>query len=368
MNLRKGIGGFLVVLEILIFIIVLVLGISTYLVKGGATTGNSTVSKETEHNNSIRVETEVTERKEDIVQPGETKEEEKENIKFSDAVTAKLAAMTVEEKVAQLFVISPEALTSNDVVTVAGKKTKTALEQYPVAGVVYTNKNFIGTSNTKKLLSGITEYGLQQNGLKLILAVEEQGDEQSPVAAGDKLPIQQALSTIYESKKVGKITEEVAIQQASASADAVSTYLVERGINLNIAPKVGDGEMLAIAKDMCNIASGKGLDTCVILQNQVEVEKKEQLTSPFLMMEEETNKKIEHLRQLGYEGIIMSPAELSPAAAVQAIQNGCGIVYKPSQFEETYSEILKAVNAGTISEEMLNQAVGRTLSHKMEGQ
>ena len=47
-------------------------------------------------------------------QPSETRET------FSEAVEQKLLAMTVEEKVLQLFIVSPEAITGVDRVTVAG--------------------------------------------------------------------------------------------------------------------------------------------------------------------------------------------------------------------------------------------------------
>ena len=57
---------------------------------------------------------------------------------FSDEVNAQITKMTLEQKVAQLFVITPEMLTGMPKVTVTGQGTRTAMDQYPVGGLVYS--------------------------------------------------------------------------------------------------------------------------------------------------------------------------------------------------------------------------------------
>ena len=49
--------------------------------------------------------------------------------------------MTTEEKVCQLFIVTPEELTKVDVATVAGDTTKKMLKNYPVGGMVYFEQN-----------------------------------------------------------------------------------------------------------------------------------------------------------------------------------------------------------------------------------
>ena len=61
-------------------------------------------------------------------------------------VESYLKEMTLEEKVAQLFVITPEALSSETESVSAGDLTKTMYDQYPVAGLIYFTKNL----NTKE--------------------------------------------------------------------------------------------------------------------------------------------------------------------------------------------------------------------------
>ena len=48
-----------------------------------------------------------------------------------------LESMTLEEKVCQLFMITPEALTGVGTVVQAGTSTKNAIYQYPVGGLIY---------------------------------------------------------------------------------------------------------------------------------------------------------------------------------------------------------------------------------------
>lgn len=63
-----------------------------------------------------------------------------------------LADMTLEEKVYQLFIITPEALTGNKVVTVAGKTTRKSMEKYPVGGLIYFSQNLKNPEQTTKML------------------------------------------------------------------------------------------------------------------------------------------------------------------------------------------------------------------------
>ncbi len=46
------------------------------------------------------------------------------------------ASLTLEQKVAQLFVVTPEAITGVDTATQAGSATQQALAAYPVGGLV----------------------------------------------------------------------------------------------------------------------------------------------------------------------------------------------------------------------------------------
>lgn len=92
---------------------------------------------------------------------------------FSAAVEQKLAAMTTEQKVAQLFLTSPEALTGVDRVTISGNGTRDALAQYPVGGLIYSQTNFIGLEQAEALISGAQGHSDTAIGLPLFILISE---------------------------------------------------------------------------------------------------------------------------------------------------------------------------------------------------
>ena len=59
--------------------------------------------------------------------------------------------MTVEQKVAQLFVVQPEAVTQVSTQTKAGDYTRACLEEYPVGGIVYFAKNLNSNSQVTSM-------------------------------------------------------------------------------------------------------------------------------------------------------------------------------------------------------------------------
>ena len=65
-----------------------------------------------------------------------------EPLVFSQEVKDKVAAMTLEQKVAQLFITTPETLTNMRQVTATGNTTRNAINAIPVGGLVYSSLNF----------------------------------------------------------------------------------------------------------------------------------------------------------------------------------------------------------------------------------
>ena len=60
---------------------------------------------------------------------------------LTEVVESYISEMSVEEKVAGLFIVTPEQLTGVDVAVKAGDGTKEAIEKYNVGGLVYSSKN-----------------------------------------------------------------------------------------------------------------------------------------------------------------------------------------------------------------------------------
>ena len=90
-------------------------------------------------------------------------------------VRAAMGALTLEQKVAQLFVVRPEALTDVGQVTAAGETTRAALAELPVAGICYFAPNLLDPDQTREMLSNTMAYGREANGLPMFLCVDEEG-------------------------------------------------------------------------------------------------------------------------------------------------------------------------------------------------
>lgn len=92
---------------------------------------------------------------------------------FSAEVEAKLASMTTEQKVAQLFLTKPETLTGVDRVTISGNGTRDALREYPVGGLIYSQTNFIGLEQAEALIGGAQGHSDTAIGLPLFILINE---------------------------------------------------------------------------------------------------------------------------------------------------------------------------------------------------
>lgn len=96
----------------------------------------------------------------------EVTEEEKPSL-----VDETLAGMTLHEKVCQMMFVTPEELTGEDGVTVAGDATRQALENYPVGGIVYFAKNLESQDQVKEMIDNSQKY----SSVGLFVATDEEG-------------------------------------------------------------------------------------------------------------------------------------------------------------------------------------------------
>lgn len=83
----------------------------------------------------------------------ETVEEYTEDDLLDEMVDASLAEMPLEDRVAGMFLTTPEALTGTERVTKAGEGTESALAQYPVGGLVYAASNIQSESQFGQMLT-----------------------------------------------------------------------------------------------------------------------------------------------------------------------------------------------------------------------
>lgn len=119
---------------------------------------------------------------------GDTWQEFKSNSGGDSAeIQAIIDKMSIEEKVAQLFMISPEALTGVETVQYAGDTTYQALQDYPVGGIIYTKDNIDSSSQFKTMTDNMQSYSEEISNLPLFLAVAEEGGTASVLGNNDSL-------------------------------------------------------------------------------------------------------------------------------------------------------------------------------------
>ncbi len=141
-------------------------------------------------------------------------------------VEDKLASMTLKEKVYQMMIVLPEQLTGSSNVTVADIETKTALEKYPVGGVIYFANNLITPSQTKAMISNTLRYGKEVNGLPLFMCIDEEGGRVARIGNNSAFGV-------VTFPNAGLLTSDA---QAGIAGDTIGAYLKEYGFNVDFAP------------------------------------------------------------------------------------------------------------------------------------
>ena len=144
-----------------------------------------------------------------------------------DAVVEKLLQqMTLHEKICQMMLVSPEALTGVGTVTAAGETTKNALMENPVGGIIYFGKNLVDGAQTKEMISNIQSYAEEINGIGLFISVDEEGGRVVRVA--QKLGTTK-LDPMYRYREEGE-------QKAYDNVALIARDIAQFGFNLDFAP------------------------------------------------------------------------------------------------------------------------------------
>ncbi len=433
MKEHKTAGGLLVAIEIVLLVVVLVMVIVQPFGNNSSGDGDRDWSAES-------VSTDRTEQMfadesedtqllfsdtEDTQQSAEQTagESSVERLTFSDEVEAKLEDMTTEEQIAQMFLITPEALTGVDQATVAGDGTKAAIEQYPVGGLVYSASNFQGKDQTTALLANTQEYIQDRIGISLFLAIEEEGGE-------DASPLATTLSYTVTGQPSSWETADAAEQNA---ADILSG-LTEIGFNLNIALTTDCNSGAGSTYDAMTLASDTATVTELLTAELTSYESagvwsamkyfpektsaSEDEESGYLVSSRTLDEVTEHelavmsagaeagadfavvssvvdtqltggtevpcclsaeavsvLRGSLGDGVLILTDSLSDAAitehysaaeaAVAAVNAGVDLLYLPADFEEAYQAVVDGVANGTIDEDLIYNAAGRVLTCKL---
>lgn len=333
-----------------------------------------------------------------------------------------LAAMSLKQKVYQMFIVTPEDLTGTGTVTSAGESMKAALEECPVGGVILFAANLNSREQTSQLLADMQAF----SEIGMFTAVDEEGGTVARCA--QKL----GTAAFSDMASYGEYNDSDTAYQIGQS---IGMDLRELGFNLDFAPvadvninpanelgrRIFSSDPGVVANMATYVALGlqsqgvssamkhfPGLgaesgnthtDSFVTIDRSVDdlrssefipfaaginagvnfVMVGHQITTGFgdnLPADLSHTAVSDYLRgELGFQGIAITDAQQmntivnvygADTAAVMSVQAGIDIILMPASVRTAAGAVIAAVENGTISEDRINESVMRILNKKYE--
>ena len=147
-------------------------------------------------------------------------------------VDERLAGMTLEEKIMQLFILSPEELTGIDPVTEASEATRDAIFETPVGGLMYMPWNLCTYDQIQEMLKNTQAWSMERTGLPMFICVDEEGGmirriNGRGILQGrdeDEVPSMSFVGALGDTKFAYSLGEKM------------GRYLYDLGFNIDFAP------------------------------------------------------------------------------------------------------------------------------------
>lgn len=335
--------------------------------------------------------------------------------KLDAIISEAISVMPLEDKVAGLFIVTPEAITGVDTAVKAGDSTKDALNTNPVGGLIYFSKNIQSAEQLTEMISNSVLY----SRYPLFVAVDEEGGRVSRVAEAG------LADNVGVPATIGATNDPA---NAYNAGTLMANYLTPYGFNLDLAPVADlnnvEGSIIAersygsdpevVAQMVSSMVKGleeNGVSSCLkhfpgigsstedthdglastgrtaedFRSNEFKVFEAgieagvdfimiTHMSAPGLTGDQTSctfSKTIvtDILRnELGYDGVIITDALNMKAisdyngaddAAILALRAGCDMLLMPEDYKVAYNAVLQAVKEGTISEERINDSLMR---------
>ena len=354
-----------------------------------------------------------------------------ETVSVQQQIDGYLEEMTLEDKVAQLFIIQPEAILDVGTAVAAGDATREAIDKYPVGGFIYFGENLQSKEQTQEMLRNVQAYSTERTGFPAFLSVDEEGGAVARVAGTGNFDV----PDIGDMADIGAAGDVDAAKQVG---EDIGSYLAELGFNLDFAPvadvlsnpentvvrKRSFGSDPELVSDMA-IAVSDGLEEKGLLSAYKHFPGHGATSADTHKGYAYTDKTLEELEacelipfqrciadgakiimaahisvpnvtgddtptslsktmvtdilreKMGYTGLVVTDAMnmgaiteeyTSAEAAVKALQAGVDVVLMPENYQQAYQGVLDAVADGTLTEERIDESVTRILTVKLDMQ
>ena len=348
----------------------------------------------------------------------------------SIAVKNVLSKMSLEDKVAQMFIVKPEELAGTyGIVVSSGSQMQQSFNSIPVGGIMYSRENIQNPSQTQQMISGLQSISESRVSLPALVAVDEEGGTVARVSSNPQMGVKSSpnMKDIGATKKTRK---------AYKTGAYIGNYLSNLGFNVDFAPvadvitnpdnklmiKRSFGSNASLVANMTD-AFTDGLQenhvfatykhfpghgstfedshkgATVSNQSPVALRKidlvpfKDAVDTgvKFIMVSHVSYPKItgddipasmsEKIvtglarKQLGYKGILISDSlgmgaislRYSPGvAAITGIKAGIDILLSPANLRQAYYSVVTAVRQGDIPESRIDESVKRIIAVKLQ--
>lgn len=318
--------------------------------------------------------------------------------------------MSIEEKVGQLLITAVNGTELND-------ESIALIKQHRIGGVIFAKENVIGEDQTKEFIRSFKRLSVENSEVPMFFALSETGGERSVFP--------ETMKATQSPEQIGAIGD---VEQAYTAGKQIADNMRSLGFNLNFAPVAnmsfgtsdnefeeqifaGEPQPTAemVKKFLQGLQEGSVFSAAKYfpanaepgnpnLPADIEMLKNRELV-PFQALAENNvsmmlvshvfvqtsdselpislseKAKEELLEGFNYEGILIADDITKPIVAdkfgieqssVMAIQSGCDMILvgDPSKTASVANRLVKAVNAGEISTETMNNAVFKVLMLK----
>ncbi|MDO4178142.1 MAG: glycoside hydrolase family 3 protein [Phascolarctobacterium sp.] len=342
----------------------------------------------------------------------------------------KIENMTLKEKLAQLFILTPEQLIDGyeDIVNTRAM-TRLAFNDNPVSGIIYMTNNIVSPSQIRLQLYNMKQISYERTHLPPFLCIDEEGGSVARIGNNDRFDVPR----FQNMASIGSGNNMVEVYNIGTS---IGKYLANYGFNVDFAPvadiwtnpkntvvryRAFGSNAETVTKMAAYISRGiqsHGVLTCYkhfpghgntasdthngyayTLKNKDELMSCELI--PFIdgIKNKELFIMVGHIslpnlvgdgtpaslsrkiitdllrNELGYDGLIITDALNMKAiskqysadkAAVKAFEAGADILLVPENFKRAYEGMLKAVRTGKISEARINASLLRIVKTKLK--
>ncbi|MCR5815940.1 MAG: glycoside hydrolase family 3 protein [Ruminococcus sp.] len=346
--------------------------------------------------------------------------DKKSNKKTADTV---FADMTLDEKIGQLFIVTPEQIDGYDeTVTMYDDTMSELIAKYPVGGIIQMTANVTDPEQITELnkkLQGISKYGL-------FIAVDEEGGQVARIGLNENFDVPR-YNSMYEIGSTGDTAN------AKEVGKTIGGYVKGYGFNVDFAPDadvytnpentvIGDRAFSSdpqVASDMVGACiegfhesgiitsikhfpghgdtyedthtsgavvnkSWDDLLNCELMPFINNLDKTDMIMISHITLPNVTSDGMpaslsrelitDKLKgDLGFKGIVITDSlsmqavsnDYTPGqAAVKAFSAGADILLMPGNIGEAMDGIKEALSDGTLSEERLNESVMKILKLK----